>query len=202
MSSSARVPQSLEEKLEMLEARFTQPLTILPGVGRSNSGLPVDHHSNLSEHSFGFSSSNHGHHHHNRSGSQTTNTSHSNSTLANALLLVNNSNQTVTSPNNHHFSLSRVHQATTKHLQKVGRQLQHSPPAHSNSSQQTLVTGHHQTHAAKQNRVVAESPPIHASDNPNPVTVEKPHVARTLLGNANTGGTTSTVRKLINDRKK
>jgi tousled-like kinase len=193
-------PPSLEEKLELLEARFTQPLTFPTGGSRSHSGLPD--HSNLSEHSFGFSSSNHGHH-----AANARITANSNSTLANALLLVNsNQERTMTSPMSANSSLQIVHKAAAKHMQKVAtRPSVTSPSAHSNSSsQQTLVTGHGQ-HGRRQprqqqQRVVAESPPMlisphhgsaggltnktaTAASPANPVTVEKPRVARTILAN-------------------
>ena len=187
---------SLEQKFELLEARFTQPLGVL-GKSASNNNLStssfINHteNSNLSEHSFSFS------------GGSNSN----NSRMMTIRSKKKDRNMT---------TLERVNLAAAKHMRKVAASSPQNEgqmgittsnfsfsSGNSNNSQQTVVTGNraHPQHALQQHqqqqvalsqqsepptqeRVVAESPPVLISPAKASSTT-KPSVARALpIGSA------------------
>jgi hypothetical protein len=191
------VPSTLEQKLQLLEARFTQPLGLFPETQQP--------HSNLSEHSFSFSASNGtaAGDNMNTAFAAATTASHEGylSALSSPLSLSNNDS---ISHHQRRTSLELVQEAAAKHMRKVAANnnpngttttaasttasATMSPLAHSNSSQQTLVTGNHHRHASRgvsfahpqqqpqqqqqqqqPQRVVAESPPTLVSPHPHGV---------------------------------
>eukprot|EP00539_Tryblionella_compressa_P001797 CAMPEP_0178733910 /NCGR_PEP_ID=MMETSP0744-20121128/1052_1 /TAXON_ID=913974 /ORGANISM="Nitzschia punctata, Strain CCMP561" /LENGTH=224 /DNA_ID=CAMNT_0020386135 /DNA_START=160 /DNA_END=834 /DNA_ORIENTATION=+ len=183
MATTTMPPPSLEEKLELLEARFTQPL----------SRFHPSNHSNLSEHSFSFSN---GPTSASSSSSPRTSSTSTTTTTTTRLDLVSRAADKhirkvvaagTLSPS---LTAANAHAAMLKNSHSNGSRSNHCNDNDNNSnSQQTLVTDNRHY-----DRVVAESPPMLVSPHGQqqhhlhhhqrqPTNQPKRNVVRTLLGN-------------------